>query len=161
MVETRRSSLSLAGTLSSEAVLWTLVGRYLGMGRKKICHKRSFNLYFGKETIKKSTLVKLTSLTHFWVFAGKEICFQRLGCFSDDAPWAGIVERPLKILPWGPKEVNTRFLLYTNENPNNFQVRALMVFRTKFCLVYVIRIPKCKSSKEAKPDSGIYVFVDF
>ncbi|XP_075390086.1 pancreatic triacylglycerol lipase isoform X2 [Tenrec ecaudatus] len=53
--------------------------------------------------------------------AGKEICFPRLGCFSDDAPWAGIVERPLKILPWTPKDVNTRFLMYTNENPNNFQ----------------------------------------
>ncbi|XP_076982248.1 pancreatic triacylglycerol lipase [Tamandua tetradactyla] len=53
--------------------------------------------------------------------AGKEICFPRLGCFSDDSPWAGIVERPLKILPWSPKDVNTRFLLYTNENPNNFQ----------------------------------------
>ncbi|XP_054437741.1 pancreatic triacylglycerol lipase isoform X2 [Pteronotus mesoamericanus] len=52
---------------------------------------------------------------------GKELCFQRLGCFSDEAPWAGIVERPLKILPWSPKEVNTRFLLYTNENPNAFQ----------------------------------------
>uniref|UniRef100_A0A673TKC3 Triacylglycerol lipase n=1 Tax=Suricata suricatta TaxID=37032 RepID=A0A673TKC3_SURSU len=52
---------------------------------------------------------------------GREVCFPRLGCFSDDAPWAGIVERPLKILPWAPKDVNTRFLLYTNENPDNFQ----------------------------------------
>ncbi|TEA41710.1 hypothetical protein DBR06_SOUSAS1510116, partial [Sousa chinensis] len=51
----------------------------------------------------------------------KEICYERLGCFSDDSPWAGIVERPLKILPWSPKDVNTRFLLYTNENPDNFQ----------------------------------------
>ncbi|XP_059981958.1 pancreatic triacylglycerol lipase isoform X1 [Lagenorhynchus albirostris] len=57
---------------------------------------------------------------------GKEICYERLGCFSDDSPWAGIVERPLKILPWSPKDVNTRFLLYTNENPDNFQVRTLM-----------------------------------
>uniref|UniRef100_A0A2K6PZ83 Triacylglycerol lipase n=1 Tax=Rhinopithecus roxellana TaxID=61622 RepID=A0A2K6PZ83_RHIRO len=53
--------------------------------------------------------------------AGKEVCYERLGCFSDDAPWSGIVERPLHILPWDPKDVNTRFLLYTNENPNNFQ----------------------------------------
>uniref|UniRef100_A0A8P0P2G3 Triacylglycerol lipase n=1 Tax=Canis lupus familiaris TaxID=9615 RepID=A0A8P0P2G3_CANLF len=52
---------------------------------------------------------------------GKEVCFPRLGCFSDDSPWAGIVERPLKILPWAPKDVNTRLLLYTNENPDNFQ----------------------------------------
>nr|XP_012303456.1 pancreatic triacylglycerol lipase [Aotus nancymaae] len=53
--------------------------------------------------------------------AGKEVCYPRLGCFSDDSPWAGIVERPLHILPWAPEDVNTRFLLYTNENPNNFQ----------------------------------------
>ncbi|XP_047617070.1 pancreatic triacylglycerol lipase [Phacochoerus africanus] len=52
---------------------------------------------------------------------GSEVCFPRLGCFSDDAPWAGIVERPLKILPWDPKDVNTRFLLYTNNNQNNYQ----------------------------------------
>ncbi|XP_058907709.1 pancreatic triacylglycerol lipase isoform X2 [Kogia breviceps] len=52
---------------------------------------------------------------------GREICYQRLGCFSDDSPWAGIVERPFKILPWSPEDVNTRFLLYTNENPDNFQ----------------------------------------
>ncbi|XP_072828463.1 pancreatic triacylglycerol lipase [Vicugna pacos] len=52
---------------------------------------------------------------------GRKVCFERLGCFSDDAPWAGITERPLKALPWDPKDVNTRFLLYTNENPNNFQ----------------------------------------
>lgn len=52
---------------------------------------------------------------------GKEICFERLGCFSDDSPWAGIAERPLKMLPWAPKDVNTRFLLYTNENQDNYQ----------------------------------------
>ncbi|XP_046510957.1 pancreatic triacylglycerol lipase [Equus quagga] len=52
---------------------------------------------------------------------GNEVCYERLGCFSDDSPWAGIVERPLKILPWSPEKVNTHFLLYTNENPDNFQ----------------------------------------
>ncbi|XP_015997971.2 pancreatic triacylglycerol lipase [Rousettus aegyptiacus] len=52
---------------------------------------------------------------------GKEICFPRLGCFSNDAPWTGTLQRPLKLLPSTPNEVNTRFLLYTNENPSNFQ----------------------------------------
>ncbi|XP_042545378.1 pancreatic triacylglycerol lipase [Dipodomys spectabilis] len=52
---------------------------------------------------------------------GREVCYDRLGCFTDDAPWAGIVERPLKILPWSPADINTRFLLYTNENQNNYQ----------------------------------------
>ncbi|KAF5928060.1 hypothetical protein HPG69_015326, partial [Diceros bicornis minor] len=73
------------------------------------------------ETIKKSILVKLISLKHFWVIAGSEVCFERLGCFSDESPWGGTLQRPFKTLPWSPEEVNTRFLLYTNENPNNFQ----------------------------------------
>ncbi|KAM4851629.1 pancreatic triacylglycerol lipase-like [Thomomys bottae] len=53
---------------------------------------------------------------------GKEVCYDRLGCFSDDAPWAGILERPLKVLPWSPEDINTRFLLYTNENQDNYQI---------------------------------------
>ncbi|MEJ1270943.1 pancreatic lipase related protein 1 [Cricetulus griseus] len=53
--------------------------------------------------------------------AGREVCYDRLGCFSDDSPYGGTLERPLKVLPWSPKLVNTRFLLYTNENPNNYQ----------------------------------------
>lgn len=57
---------------------------------------------------------------------GKEICYGRLGCFSDEKPWAGIIQRPVKLLPWAPKDINTRFLLYTNKNPNNFQVSAGM-----------------------------------
>ncbi|XP_033005454.1 inactive pancreatic lipase-related protein 1-like isoform X1 [Lacerta agilis] len=52
---------------------------------------------------------------------GKEVCYDRLGCFSDDIPWAGTVQRPIAKLPWDPKRINTRFLLYTKQNPNNFQ----------------------------------------
>lgn len=54
---------------------------------------------------------------------GKEVCYGRLGCFSDSEPWGGTVIRPLKVLPWSPEKIGTRFLLYTNENPNTFQVR--------------------------------------
>ncbi|XP_028585974.2 inactive pancreatic lipase-related protein 1-like [Podarcis muralis] len=53
--------------------------------------------------------------------AGKEVCYDRLGCFSDDIPWAGTVQRPIAKLPWSPTRINTRFLLYTKQNPNNFQ----------------------------------------
>ncbi|XP_074141337.1 pancreatic triacylglycerol lipase-like [Sminthopsis crassicaudata] len=53
--------------------------------------------------------------------AGNQICFPRLGCFTDDKPWAGIIERPLKLLPWSPEDINTRFLLYTNENQDSYQ----------------------------------------
>uniref|UniRef100_A0A8D0G868 Triacylglycerol lipase n=1 Tax=Sphenodon punctatus TaxID=8508 RepID=A0A8D0G868_SPHPU len=52
---------------------------------------------------------------------GSEVCYDRLGCFTDDIPWAGTIERPIKKLPWSPERINTRFLLYTKKNPNNFQ----------------------------------------
>ncbi|XP_027786114.2 pancreatic triacylglycerol lipase-like isoform X2 [Marmota flaviventris] len=58
--------------------------------------------------------------------AGREVCYDRLGCFTDDSPWGGTLIRPLKMLPWAPGIVNTRFLLYTNENPNSYQVRILL-----------------------------------
>ncbi|OBS65905.1 hypothetical protein A6R68_05555, partial [Neotoma lepida] len=51
----------------------------------------------------------------------EEVCYDKLGCFSNDPPWSGTTDRPLKALPWSPSKINTRFLLYTNENPNNYQ----------------------------------------
>ncbi|XP_069468005.1 pancreatic triacylglycerol lipase-like [Ambystoma mexicanum] len=62
-----------------------------------------------------------TSLFLLGVVRGREVCYDRLGCFTDDIPWAGTTERPIAKLPWPPEKVNTRFLLYTRENPNNFQ----------------------------------------
>uniref|UniRef100_A0A8C4YM46 Triacylglycerol lipase n=1 Tax=Gopherus evgoodei TaxID=1825980 RepID=A0A8C4YM46_9SAUR len=56
---------------------------------------------------------------------GEEVCFERLGCFTDDKPWAGTIERPVGKLPWSPEKINTRFLLYTKKNPNNFQITAI------------------------------------
>ncbi|XP_068953673.1 inactive pancreatic lipase-related protein 1-like [Petaurus breviceps papuanus] len=53
---------------------------------------------------------------------GKEVCYGDLGCFPDDDPWGGTLIRPLKVLPWSPEKINIRFLLYTNENPNYFQI---------------------------------------
>uniref|UniRef100_A0A5F9CV01 Triacylglycerol lipase n=1 Tax=Oryctolagus cuniculus TaxID=9986 RepID=A0A5F9CV01_RABIT len=50
-----------------------------------------------------------------------EVCYDRLGCFTDDAPWGGITGRPGKILPKSPEVVNTRFLLYTNKNQDTYQ----------------------------------------
>ncbi|OWK07762.1 PNLIPRP2 [Cervus elaphus hippelaphus] len=52
---------------------------------------------------------------------GKEICYEPFGCFSDEKPWTGILQRPLKLLPWSPEDIDAHFLLYTNENPNNYQ----------------------------------------
>uniref|UniRef100_A0A671EEI6 Triacylglycerol lipase n=2 Tax=Rhinolophus ferrumequinum TaxID=59479 RepID=A0A671EEI6_RHIFE len=52
---------------------------------------------------------------------GMEICYKPFGCFSDEKPWGGTVQRPLKMFPWAPKDIKAQFLLYTNENPNNYQ----------------------------------------
>uniref|UniRef100_UPI00001119A2 RP2 LIPASE n=1 Tax=Cavia porcellus TaxID=10141 RepID=UPI00001119A2 len=51
-----------------------------------------------------------------------EVCYSHLGCFSDEKPWAGTSQRPIKSLPSDPKKINTRFLLYTNENQNSYQL---------------------------------------
>ncbi|XP_032047125.1 pancreatic lipase-related protein 2-like [Aythya fuligula] len=53
---------------------------------------------------------------------GKEICFPRLGCFSDDPPWSGVPGRLLTGLPDSPEHMNLSFSLYTRETGNNSQV---------------------------------------
>ncbi|XP_018427682.1 PREDICTED: pancreatic triacylglycerol lipase-like [Nanorana parkeri] len=53
---------------------------------------------------------------------GAEVCYNRVGCFNDARPWAGTLERPITRLPWTPEKINTRFLLFTRNNQNSFQV---------------------------------------
>ncbi|CAK6436074.1 unnamed protein product [Pipistrellus nathusii] len=72
-------------------------------------------------TMLPSWIVGLLLLAPLATVRGKEICYQPFGCFSDEKPWAGIFQRPMKLFPWAPKDINTQFLLYTNENPKNFQ----------------------------------------
>ncbi|XP_070287912.1 pancreatic lipase-related protein 2-like [Myotis yumanensis] len=61
---------------------------------------------------------------------GKKVCYEPFGCFPDDKPWTGIVQRPLKLFPWPPKLIKTRFRLYTNENPNSYQPISSMDLAT-------------------------------
>uniref|UniRef100_A0A7D9NM11 Triacylglycerol lipase n=2 Tax=Xenopus tropicalis TaxID=8364 RepID=A0A7D9NM11_XENTR len=51
----------------------------------------------------------------------EEICYEEVGCFPVGFPWAGTRERPEGGLPWSPKMVNTRFLLFTRDNADHFQ----------------------------------------
>ncbi|XP_058527507.1 pancreatic triacylglycerol lipase-like [Ochotona princeps] len=53
--------------------------------------------------------------------AGTQVCYDKIGCFTDDSPWSGVSGRPGKSLPQSPEVVNTRFLLYTNENQGSYQ----------------------------------------
>ncbi|XP_010713079.1 inactive pancreatic lipase-related protein 1-like isoform X2 [Meleagris gallopavo] len=52
---------------------------------------------------------------------GSEVCYDRVGCFTDDIPWSGTAERPIYRLPWSPEQIGTQFFLYTKENSNNYQ----------------------------------------
>lgn len=63
-----------------------------------------------------------TVMTRRLFVAGKEVCYERVGCFKDGLPWTGTLSRQLTGLPWSPEEINTRFLLYTRRNPKAYQV---------------------------------------
>lgn len=60
---------------------------------------------------------------------GKEVCYPRLGCFTDDPPWSGVPGRLLTGLPDPPEEMNITFSLYTRETGNNSQV--IFIFNIK------------------------------
>ncbi|XP_060780694.1 pancreatic triacylglycerol lipase-like [Neoarius graeffei] len=52
---------------------------------------------------------------------GVEVCYDKLGCFSDEKPWSGTTERPIARLPWSPEKINARFLLFTRQNLDFYQ----------------------------------------
>ncbi|KAG8435842.1 hypothetical protein GDO86_013696 [Hymenochirus boettgeri] len=52
---------------------------------------------------------------------GGQVCYEHIGCFKDTNPWSGTIERLIGKLPDSPEHINTRLLLFTPENPNNFQ----------------------------------------
>ncbi|KAM6184771.1 pancreatic lipase-related protein 3 [Rhynchocyon petersi] len=59
----------------------------------------------------------VAALLFFGTSRGKEVCYERLGCFTDGLPWTRVFPRYLSGLPWSPEKINTRFLLYTKHNP--------------------------------------------
>ncbi|XP_056385345.1 pancreatic lipase-related protein 2-like isoform X2 [Hyla sarda] len=66
-----------------------------------------------------------------------EICYDQLGCFPNAPPYAFTPQRPIGWFPWPPERINTRYLLFTRENPEHFhEIQALnvsTVSATKFC----------------------------
>ncbi|XP_053535672.1 pancreatic triacylglycerol lipase [Ictalurus punctatus] len=57
----------------------------------------------------------------FGAVYGAEVCFDKLGCFSDEIPWSGTTERPIARLPWSPERNNARFLLFTQQNTGCYE----------------------------------------
>ncbi|XP_054019552.1 pancreatic lipase-related protein 2 [Dryobates pubescens] len=65
--------------------------------------------------------VWITTLFLLGAARGREVCYKRLGCFTDKPPWSGIPQRQLAGLPHSPEVVNTNFFLYTRENIMKYQ----------------------------------------
>ncbi|XP_072280374.1 pancreatic lipase-related protein 2-like isoform X2 [Pyxicephalus adspersus] len=51
----------------------------------------------------------------------EEICYGKLGCFTNSPPYSGTLERPISRLPWSPEVIDTQFLLFSREQ-NWFEV---------------------------------------
>ncbi|XP_029887159.1 pancreatic lipase-related protein 2-like isoform X2 [Aquila chrysaetos chrysaetos] len=73
------------------------------------------------ERIPKMFAVWITTLFLLDAARGREVCYKRLGCFTDSPPWSGIPGRQLAGLPSSPEDVNTKFLLYTRDNIMKYQ----------------------------------------
>lgn len=69
--------------------------------------------------------------------AGAEVCYEKLGCFSDEMPWSGTTERPITRLPWSPEKINARFLLFTRQNPESYQV-SLNFCASNHCALLIL-----------------------
>lgn len=153
----RRAGNSLAVTeaLSPPAAWWlSKRGVWESRGNSAIRYSPAYTAWLN---IRK---VEGTSLKRLWVISGLEVCYDKLGCFSDSAPWSGTSERPLKALPWSPSKINTRFLLYTNENPDNFQVGMRSFSRLSFlCFMHLTQI--FEPSNENTANGGVCVFFNF
>ncbi|CAI9615177.1 unnamed protein product, partial [Staurois parvus] len=65
-----------------------------------------------------------------------KICYDRLGCFTDDPPYSGTRARPISRLPWAPEVIKTQFLLFTRRNPDQYQgdqcTQCLLIIDTNF-----------------------------
>ncbi|KAM9476809.1 pancreatic triacylglycerol lipase-like [Clarias gariepinus] len=68
-------------------------------------------------------LLLIGGLLHCFIGAvyGAEVCYENLGCFSNEKPWSGTTERPIARLPWSPEKINARFLLFTRQNIDLYQ----------------------------------------
>lgn len=91
-----------------------MLGLFLGRFRQRVKPTQ-------QQKGRKMLGIWVVSLFLLGTVKAKEVCYDRLGCFSDSIPWSGTAERPISKLPWSPEKINARFLLYTRENPNNFQ----------------------------------------
>jgi len=62
------------------------------------------------------------------------VCYDQLGCFTDDYPFGGTPERPVTYLPETPEQINTRFYLDTRRGVDTeiFNDQMTKLGRTTF-----------------------------
>lgn len=59
------------------------------------------------------------SLTCLIVFVkAREVCYDDLGCFNDNYPFSGTLQRPIAFLPDSPERISVKFTLFSRRFPN-------------------------------------------
>lgn len=53
-----------------------------------------------------------------------QVCYDGLGCFTNDYPFGGTMQRPISPLPESPAKINTKFFLYARNSPSYEQISA-------------------------------------
>ncbi|XP_042674679.1 pancreatic triacylglycerol lipase-like [Centrocercus urophasianus] len=80
--------------------------------------------------------IGIFSLLLLCTVRGAEVCYDRVGCFTNDRPWSGTAQRPIYVLPWSPDKIGTQFFLHTRENGNKHQeisaVNSATIRRSNF-----------------------------
>ncbi len=73
---------------------------------------------------------------------GRDICYGDLGCFADNNPFGGTLQRPFAFLPESPQKISVRFTLFSQENStfinSELDFNKLKVFDPKFKTKFII-----------------------
>ncbi|KAM8780302.1 LOW QUALITY PROTEIN: pancreatic lipase-related protein 3 [Rhynchonycteris naso] len=160
VITERRLNVLTVDSVRAELQLAHLGRRKGGQGEGE----PRFQVYVAKvgtqreESSVSSCLLLVSVCLVFFFFSGKEICYERVGCFRDGLPWTGTWSRQLAGLPSSPEEISTRFLLYTRHNPKahqevsavNYQTLQASHFRTD--KMTHITIPGWKSDRKWQRD---------
>ncbi len=67
--------------------------------------------YFNSRKMKVYLAIFLISSISYFSQA-KEVCYGDLGCFNNNYPFGGTLERPIAVLPQSPEKVGVKFTLY-------------------------------------------------
>ena len=58
-------------------------------------------------------------LSCYYATEARKVCFDNLGCFTDEYPFSSTLQRPICYLPDTPEKISTKLMLYTRRNQYN------------------------------------------